>query len=54
MSDIMADIKEEALYNILGKAMNDYIAKNKMESFRILRVLGNMSLQVINNFERDN
>lgn len=51
VKDILKEAQEEALYNILGKALNSYIEKNSLPAYRILRVLMNMQIQIISKAE---
>lgn len=51
MKDILSDAREEALYNILGKALNEYIGKNTLPPYRLLRILINLQVQIISRVE---
>lgn len=51
--NILVDAQEDALYRLLGQCLNDYISKNKLPGYRILRILNNMTMQVLSNFERE-
>ena len=51
MSDILKDSQEEALYLLLGKTLNQYIEKNPLPPVRLLRILINMQLQIMNRVE---
>lgn len=50
---LLQDSQEEALYGILGKALNMYIEKNSLPPHRLLRILTNMQLQIINQIDQE-
>jgi len=52
-NDILKDIKEEELYKVLGKSLNDYIDKNPLPPVRLVRVLLNLQLQITNRASED-
>lgn len=51
MEDIIKDNREEALYNLLGKTLNEYITKNPLPPFRLIRILINLQSQIISRVE---
>lgn len=53
MPDLLKDSQEESLYIQLGKCLNDFILKTNLPPHRILRVLNNMTAQVLQNVERE-
>ena len=52
MSNILQDAQEEALYNLLGKTLNQYIEKNPLPPVRLIRILINLQLQIVNKVEQ--
>ena len=48
MTNILRQAQETALYRIIGKAINDYTEKNPLPNYVVIRILANLTVEIIN------
>ena len=53
MKDLLRDAQEQALYNLMSKGLNDYISRNPLPPYRLLRILNIIASQIINSVEKE-